>query len=91
MPYSLAPMIEAVLFDFGGVVTTSPFDNFAAYEREAGLPEGLIRSINATNPDANAWAKLERSEVDRDGFVELFEAEAAALGHPSMRTGSSTA
>ncbi len=74
-------MIEAVLFDFGGVVTTSPFDNFATYERDVGLPEGLIRSINATNPDDNAWAKLERSEVDRDGFVALFEAEAAALGH----------
>lgn len=74
-------MIEAVLFDFGGVVTTSPFDNFAAYEREADLPEGLIRRINATDPDSNAWARLERNEVDRDGFVELFEAEAAALGH----------
>jgi len=74
-------MIEAVLFDFGGVITTSPFDNFAAYEREVALPDGIIRTINATNPDANAWAKLERSEVDRNGFVELFESEAAALGH----------
>lgn len=73
--------IEAVLFDFGGVVTTSPFENFAVYETEAGLPEGLIRTINATNPDDNAWAKLERSEVDRAAFVELFEAEGEALGH----------
>jgi putative hydrolase of the HAD superfamily len=70
-----------VLWDFGGVVTTSPFESFALYERDLGLPEGLIRQINSTNPDTNAWAQLERSEVDLDGFAELFEAEAAALGH----------
>ncbi|MEM7340696.1 MAG: HAD-IA family hydrolase [Actinomycetota bacterium] len=74
-------MIKAVLFDFGGVITTSPFDAFARYERERGLPDGLIRSINATNPDDNAWAKLERSDVDADGFAELFAAEAAERGH----------
>ena len=74
-------MIEAVLFDFGGVITTSPFEGFARYERAAGLPEGLIRSINATEADHNAWAKLERSEVDREGFIELFEAEGRALGY----------
>lgn len=73
-------MIRAALFDFGGVVTASPFDAFARYERERGLPEGLIRTINATNPDANAWARLERGEVDVERFCELFEAEALALG-----------
>ena len=75
------PDIEAVLFDFGGVVLSSPFEAFARYERENGLPEGLIRRLNATNPDSNAWAALERSEVDLDGFAALFEAEAAAAGH----------
>lgn len=73
--------ITAVLWDFGGVILTSPFDAFADYERQAGLPEGLIRTINSTNPDANAWAKLERSEVSIDGFAELFESEATLLGH----------
>lgn len=73
--------IDAVLFDFGGVITTSPFDAFARYEREAGLPHGLIRRINATNAQDNAWAKLERSQVDVATFCRLFEAEAAALGH----------
>jgi putative hydrolase of the HAD superfamily len=75
------PTPTAVLFDFGGVITTSPFDAFARFEAERGLPEGLIRSINAANPDGNAWAKLERSEVDVDGFASLFEAEARARGH----------
>ncbi len=74
-------VIKAVLFDFGGVVTSSPFAAFSTYESSNGLPDGLIRTINSTNPDDNAWAKLERSEVDTAGFAELFEAEAATLGH----------
>lgn len=74
-------MIRAVLFDFGGVILSSPFEAFAAYERRTGLPEGTIRSVNATNPDGNAWARLERAEVDLDSFVSEFEVEAAALGH----------
>lgn len=73
--------IRAVLFDFGGVVLTSPFDAFARYERAEGFPVGLIRDINSTNSDDNAWARFERSDVDADGFVELFEAEARARGH----------
>jgi len=74
-------VIRAALFDFGGVILSSPFEAFARYEREHGLPEGLIRRINATDPDTNAWARLERDEVDLDEFAALFAAEAAALGH----------
>lgn len=81
MVCTLMTVIKAVLFDFGGVMTTSPFDNFAALEQRHGLPVDLIRKINSTNPDTNAWAQFERSDVDRDGFCELFEAEARALGH----------
>ncbi len=69
-----------MLFDFGGVVLTSPFEAFAAYEADAGLPSDTIRRINSTNPDDNAWALFERREVDVDGFCRLFEAEAADLG-----------
>lgn len=72
---------KAVLFDFGGVILSSPFEAFTAYERDNGLPEGFLRGLNAVDPDTNAWARLERSEVDLDGFAELFEAEAAAAGH----------
>ena len=75
------PDIEAVLFDFGGVILSSPFEAFARYEEANGLPEGLLRRLNATNPDTNAWAALERNEVDFDGFATRFEAEAAAAGH----------
>jgi putative hydrolase of the HAD superfamily len=73
--------IRAVIFDFGGVILTSPFDAFARYEAENALPAGFLRQLNATDPDTNAWARLERSEVDLAGFAELFEAEAAAAGH----------
>ena len=74
-------MIEAVLFDFGGVILSSPFEAFAEYENEIGLPPDTIRKINATNPDTNAWAQFERREVNPEEFVLLFEREALALGH----------
>ena len=72
------PPVRAVLWDFGGVLTTSPFDAFAAYESSAGLPAGFIRRLNATNPDTNAWAQLERGELPLDGFAARFEEEATA-------------
>ncbi|HVN51362.1 MAG TPA: HAD-IA family hydrolase [Acidimicrobiales bacterium] len=74
-------MIRAVLFDFGGVIVDGPWDGFARYERDNGVPPGFIRRVNATNPDDNAWARLERGEVDLDGFADLFESEARELGH----------
>ena len=73
-------MIEAVIWDFGGVITTSPFEAFARFETERGLPAGIIRRTNASNPWENAWAKLERAELDLDAFDRLFAAESLALG-----------
>lgn len=75
-------MIRAVIFDFGGVLTASPFEAFAAFEAERGLPIGLLRRVNATDPDANAWARFERAEIDSAGFDAAFRVESAALGHP---------
>ncbi len=72
---------RAVLWDFGGVILSSPFEAFNRYESEAGLPKDFIRSLNARNPDTNAWAKMERNEVSLDGFVDLFEAEARQQGY----------
>lgn len=71
---------EAVLWDFGGVILSSPFEAFNRYEAELGLPRDFIRRVNAVNPDHNAWAQMERAEIDLDRFAELFEAEARALG-----------
>ena len=74
-------MVKAVIFDFGGVITSSPFEAFARYEAARGLPADFIRTVNATNPDHNAWARLERSEIDAAQFDAIFRAEAQALGH----------
>ena len=74
-------MIKAILWDFGGVFTTSPFEAFARFERARGLPENFIRTINSTNPDTNAWAQFESAAIDADGFDAAFRAEAEALGH----------
>lgn len=72
--------LQAVLWDFGGVLTSSPFEAFNRYEAANGLPVDFIRGVNAVNGDTNAWAKLERNEVDAAGFDELFHAEALARG-----------
>ena len=74
-------MYQAVIWDFGGVFTSSPFEAFTRYERERGLPENLIRQINGANPLENAWARFERSEIDLDRFDEEFAKEARAMGH----------
>jgi putative hydrolase of the HAD superfamily len=73
-------MIEAVIWDFGGVLTTSPFEAFARFERERGLPADIIRRTNAANHLENAWARFERAEVDIETFDKLFAEESRALG-----------
>jgi putative hydrolase of the HAD superfamily len=73
--------VRAVLFDFGGVIQSSPFEAFAEFERRRALPEGFLRRVNATDPDTNAWAALERSEVTLDEFGDRFARESEALGH----------
>ncbi len=72
---------DTVIFDFGGVITSSPFEAFNRMEAERGLPHNLVRRINAANPDGNAWALFERAEIDAARFDSLFAEEARALGH----------
>ena len=73
--------LQAVIWDFGGVLTSSPFEAFTRYEEEKGLPKDFVRSVNAVNIQENAWAKLERSEVNANEFDVLFRDESRALGH----------
>ena len=73
--------IRAVLFDFGGVILSSPIDGFHAYERSAGLPPRFLQTLNTFEPDTNAWACAERGEIDEDTFYARFEAEALARGY----------
>jgi putative hydrolase of the HAD superfamily len=71
----------SVIFDFGGVITASPFEAFNRLEAARGLPHDFIRRVNAARPDSNAWARFERAEIDAAQFDALFAAEASALGH----------
>ena len=73
--------IEAVIWDFGGVLTTSPFEAFNRYEQAHGLPNDFIRGINATNPESNAWAQFESAQISLEEFDAAFAAEAAAKGY----------
>ncbi len=77
-------MFNAVLWDFGGVITSSPFEAFNRYEADNDLPKDFLRSINATDPETNAWAQLESSQVSVDEFDELFAREAETRGHRVM-------
>lgn len=71
-----------MIWDFGGVFTTSPFEAFNRFEARRGLPKDLIRTVNSTNPNSNAWALFERGEIDGAGFDRKFLEETSALGHP---------
>jgi len=73
--------VQAVLWDFGGVILTSPFEAFNRYEREHDLPQDFIRGVNAVDPDANAWAQLERNTITPEQFDRVFADESAGHGH----------
>jgi epoxide hydrolase-like predicted phosphatase len=74
-------VFDAVLFDFGGVYTASPFGAFEAYATEIGAPAEQVLAIVFGPYDRDTdhpWHRLERGEIP---FVEAREAimgEAAA-------------
>lgn len=74
--------LKAVLWDFGGVITTSPFEAFNRYEAANHIPKDFIRKINAVNPDTNAWARFESNQIDLDQFKAEFELETKSAGYP---------
>ncbi|MDG1905078.1 MAG: HAD-IA family hydrolase [Arenicella sp.] len=73
--------IQAVIFDFGGVFTSSPVEEFAKFEQAHNLPEKFLGGVIKTNHDHNAWAKFERAEMTQGEFDKAFAAETAAAGH----------
>jgi len=77
----MSGQFAAVIFDFGGVITSSPFEAFNRLEAARGLPKDFIRRVNAANPDGNAWALFERAEIDAATFDRMFAEEAKGLGH----------
>ena len=71
---------KAIIWDFGGVITSSPFDAFNEFEEVNGLPKDIIRTINSENPDMNAWAQFESNSITIGQFNDLFLKEAKAKG-----------
>jgi putative hydrolase of the HAD superfamily len=78
----LCVALEAVIWDFGGVFTSSPFEAFNRLEAQMGAPKDHIRRVNASNHHENAWALFERNEIDTARFDQLFLEESTALGFP---------
>lgn len=76
-----AARYRAVIFDFGGVFTTSPVENFAAYEQRLGLPDRFIGGVIKANLHGGAFARFERAEISFEEFDALFSAETRAAGH----------
>lgn len=72
---------DTIIFDFGGVITSSPFEAFNRLEDERGIPRDFVRRVNALERDGNAWARFERAEIDAATFDTIFAEEARALGH----------
>ena len=69
-----------MLWDFGGVILTSPFEAFNRLEARIGVPADTIRRINTADPDRNAWARFERNDISAAQFDEAFSEEAARMG-----------
>jgi putative hydrolase of the HAD superfamily len=63
------------------VLSSSPFEAFARYEEQQGLPHGFIRQVNATDHHTNAWARFERAELSFAEFDAAFAEESDRLGH----------
>ncbi len=72
---------RAVLFDLGGVVLDSPLHAIARYERELGIPAGVVNRVVMETGPHGAWSRLERGELAMAEFHTAFEAEVRLAGH----------
>ena len=71
---------SSIFWDFGGVITSSPFEAFNTFEEDNDIPKDFIRKVNSTNPYENAWAQLEQSKISLKEFDSLFAIESKKLG-----------
>jgi epoxide hydrolase-like predicted phosphatase len=75
-------VIEAVLFDFNGVLTTSPFTHMAALGTDNGVDGAIVLELMLGPYDEDtdhAWHRFERGEITAAEYgTDLFERAAAA-------------
>jgi epoxide hydrolase-like predicted phosphatase len=85
--------IEAVIFDYGGVLSTTPFAGIAEFERRMGYPERSLAELlfgKGASPQGptdalpdHDWHLLETGRLTLDEFHERLVARSeAALGQP---------
>jgi epoxide hydrolase-like predicted phosphatase len=85
--------IEAVIFDYGGVLSTTPFAGIAEFERKMGYPEKSLAQLlfgKGASPQGptdaipdHDWHLLETGRLTLDEFHDRLVARSeAALGRP---------
>ena len=85
--------MEAVIFDYGGVLSTTPFAGILEYERTMGYPEKSLAQLlfgKGASPQGptedlpeHDWHLLETGRLTLDEFHErLVSRSEAALGRP---------
>ena len=65
---------DALLIDFGGVLTTSPFDAFAAYCAREGLPGDAVRAALSEGEGAKLLVACETGALAEPDFEVAFAA-----------------
>ena len=78
-------MYEAVLFDFGGVLTTPVWDSFAAFCRDEGLDPETVRNLFRTDPEALGDLRgLETGALTEAEFEAKFGARLGLRDHERL-------
>jgi epoxide hydrolase-like predicted phosphatase len=80
-----AQAYEAVLFDFGGVLTTPVWDSFAAFCRDEGLDPETVRNLFRTDPEALGDLRgLETGALTEAEFEAKFGARLGLEDHERL-------
>ena len=77
------PTIEAVIFDFGGVLVTSPFDVMGRAGKASGLDEGVMLELlmgDYAADDDHPWHRLERGEITFAEYATDLQQRASSAG-----------
>lgn len=75
--------LEAAIFDFGGVLTTSVLESFRVFEEELGLPQGaLLDAFRAQAAEGDPpYFLLEKGLISEDEFYRsMFESLRGTTG-----------
>eukprot|EP01138_Halocafeteria_seosinensis_P002233 gb/GECG01002285.1/.p1 GENE.gb/GECG01002285.1/~~gb/GECG01002285.1/.p1 ORF type:complete len:513 (+),score=51.44 gb/GECG01002285.1/:1-1539(+) len=75
-----ADSYSVVLFDLGGVLLESPFRAISKFETQHNLESFSIARVISGSGEEGSFAKLERGEIDSNGFEHEFSVECEKFG-----------